>query len=183
MGNGNVKSADWLSEVAKHHKKWIEITRSYNGGIYSEDIVQEMYLKLHKYTKPEKIIVNGKLNKGYVFFALKSIIVEYHRERAKIKKEDIEDHRFVSAEDDTDKKEAYERIITNIDKELKDWYWYDRDMFELYRDSGKSMRKIAAGTNISWVSIFNTLKNGKKKIKEKFGEDWEDYENGDYERI
>ena len=46
-----------------------------------------------------------------------------------------------------------------------------------------SIRKIASETNISWVSIWNSLKNYKLKIKDKFQEDWDDLKNEDYERI
>ena len=46
-----------------------------------------------------------------------------------------------------------------------------------------SIRKIAAETKISWVSIFNTLKNAKNIIKDKLQEDYEDYKNEDYDKI
>ena len=46
-----------------------------------------------------------------------------------------------------------------------------------------SIRKIAKETNISWVSIFNTLKKCKIDLKHKFGEDYMDFLNKDYERI
>ena len=52
-----------------------------------------------------------------------------------------------------------------------------------YRDTNMSIRKIAAETKISWVSIFNTLKNAKNILKEKLKEDYEDYKNQDYERL
>ena len=46
-----------------------------------------------------------------------------------------------------------------------------------------SIRKIAEETNISWVSIFNTLKKCKQELKELFKEDYEDFKNNDYDRI
>jgi predicted DNA-binding protein YlxM (UPF0122 family) len=46
-----------------------------------------------------------------------------------------------------------------------------------------SIRKIAEETNISWVSIFNTLKKCKEELREIFKEDFEDYLNKDYDRI
>jgi hypothetical protein len=45
------------------------------------------------------------------------------------------------------------------------------------------MRKIAAKSNISLSSIFNTLKSCKKKIKDSVGEDWQDYLNEDFELL
>ena len=45
------------------------------------------------------------------------------------------------------------------------------------------MRKMAKLSNISWVSIFHTLKNVKQDLRNNFQEDWEDYLNGDYDKI
>ena len=70
-----------------------------------------------------------------------------------------------------------------IDDEIENWHWYDKKLFVLYRDTNMSIRKIAAETNISWVSIFNTLKNAKIILKDKLKEDYEDYKNEDYERL
>jgi predicted DNA-binding protein YlxM (UPF0122 family) len=70
-----------------------------------------------------------------------------------------------------------------MDSYIEDWHWYDQKLFKLYRDTDMSIRKIAAETGISWVSIFNTLKKCKKDLNDKFNEDYDDYLNGDYERI
>jgi hypothetical protein len=45
------------------------------------------------------------------------------------------------------------------------------------------MRKLAKETNISVTSIFNSCKSYKELIKSKFGEDFEDYLNGDFDLI
>ena len=37
-------------------------------------------------------------------------------------------------------------------------YWYDGKMFQMYKDSDLSMRKLAKLSGISFVSIFHTLK-------------------------
>ena len=46
-----------------------------------------------------------------------------------------------------------------------------------------SIRKIASETNISWVSIFNSLKNIKNDLREDLKEDYEDWLNKDFERL
>ena len=46
-----------------------------------------------------------------------------------------------------------------------------------------SMRKLAKETKISVKSIFNSCKNYKDILKSKFGEDFEDYLNGDFNLI
>mgnify|MGYP003383830541 CR=1 FL=1 len=179
MGN----RTHWLSLIAKHHKEWINIAKVYSCGGYAEDVVQEMYLKIHKYSTADKVITNGKVNKGYIFFALRSIINSYHKEKSKVVKYDIDSVRHLSTCDNQDQIQAFERVSEMIDKESDDWHWYDKQIFDLYRYNKTSIRKLAKETNISSVSIFNTLKNCKAKIKEKFTEDYQDYLNGDYDRI
>jgi len=45
------------------------------------------------------------------------------------------------------------------------------------------MRKIVRETNISWVSIYNSLKHLKEDLRNKLGEDFADFKNQDYDRI
>ena len=87
--------------------------------------------------------------------------------------------------DDTnlEEQEAYHRLCLLVDEVSQDWTWYNRKLFKLYSTTDLSIRKIAANTSISWVSIYNTLKNCKKDIKEKLNEDWDDLKNEDYDRI
>ena len=126
----------WLNKIALHHKEWIKIAVNFGARDYAEDIVQEAYIRVHKYSNPEKFIKNGKVNKGYMFF-----------------------------------------IIRN------NWHFYEKGIFKIYRDSGLSIRGIAKETKISSVNIFHTLKKSKKAMRDLFGEDYEDYLNGEYDLI
>lgn len=194
MGNSpKLKNTDFLKEVAKHHKEWVRTVTALGGGSYSEDIVQEMYIKLYKYADASKIIKNGELQKGYVFFTLKSIIYALAREKSLILKENIENYNSL---DDTNYEEelAFQKFSNKIDDYLhslekksktenNERYWYDGKMFQMYKDNDLSMRKLAKLSGISWVSIFHTLKNVKQDLRNNFQEDWEDYLNGDYDKI
>ena len=178
------KRADWLGLVAKQHKEWIKIVNSFGEYDYAEDIVQESYLILYKYAEPERIIENGYIRRGYMYFTLRTTYYLYYNSKRKISKVYIDDN-ILQLIDDTDLKEheAYNKICKKIDQEIDNWHWYDKKLFILYRDSGMSIRKIAAETKISWVSIFNSLKNAKNIIKNKLSEDYEDYKNQDYDKI
>jgi len=170
-----------LEELAKHHKEWIKMVRSLGGDDFTEDIVQEMYLKI--YNKNYNIYNDkGKLNKFYIYLTLRSILVSYFRERSKVVKIPIEEM-FVDSNielidsDNIKENEEYHKLTLKINEEINKWHWYDREMFEIYRHSGLSIRKIASETNISWVSIFNTLKDCKGRIKEKLIDDYNNYKN------
>jgi DNA-directed RNA polymerase specialized sigma24 family protein len=178
------KSAQWLALVAKQHQEWIKVVNGFGEYDYAEDIVQQSYLILYKYAKPEKVIENGYIRRGYMYFTLRSTYYAYYNQKRKISKVSIDDG-FLQLEDKTDLKEqeAYNKICMKIDEEINNWHWYDRKLFILYRNTDMSIRKIAAETKISWVSIFNTLKNAKNIIKDKLQEDYEDYKNEDYDKI
>jgi len=119
-----------------------------------------------------------------MYFTLRTTYYLYYNSKRKISKVYIDDN-ILQLIDDTDLKEheAYNKICKKIDQEIDNWHWYDKKLFILYRDSGMSIRKIAAETKISWVSIFNSLKNAKNIIKNKLSEDYEDYKNQDYDKI
>jgi DNA-directed RNA polymerase specialized sigma24 family protein len=180
MGEG----ADWLAIAAKQHKEWIRVVNGFGEYDYAEDIVQESYLILYKYANPKKVIKDGAISKGYMYFTLRTTYYMYYNSKRKVKKTSIDDgllqikHRSELAE-----QEAYNKICQKMDKEIENWHWYDKKLFILYRDSGMSIRKIAKETTISWVSIFNSLKNAKNIIKDKLSEDYEDYKNEDYDKL
>lgn len=181
MGN-----ADWLEIAFKDHRKWVKVIESFGETEYAEDLVQEAYIVLYKYAKPEKVIKDGRLAEGYMFFTLRSVLYQYYNKKKKVTKlylDDEENTLQLEVEDFILEQEAYNNICLLIDNEIDEWHWYNRKLFKLYRDTDLSIRGIARETGISFVSIFHTLKNAKDKLREKFYEDYLDYKNEDYERI
>ena len=180
------KPIEWLGKVAERHKEWIAIVKSFGEYDYCEDIVQEGYLTIYKYANEDKVIRDGIVSRGYMYFTLRSLYYQYYNSKRKINKVSLDDEEFtIQIPNDTqmDEQVAFHKICTMIDDHIDGWRWYENRLFKLYRDSDLSIRGIAAETNISWVSIFNSLKNAKQEIKDKFQEDWEDYINKDYDRI
>lgn len=177
-------STNWLTKVAKHHKYFVSVVESFGEYFYAEDIVQEMYLRLHKYTTWDRIVKDGEVNKGFVWFVLRNIYVDYCKQKSRIDKCDLKEAIYIF--DDSEEKNtnvAKDKIDLKIEKEINSWHWYDSMLFKLYRDSGKSMRELEAETKISLTSIFHTIKSCKERIKEAVGEDYEDLINNDLERI
>jgi len=180
------KSAQWLEKVAERHTEWVNIIKGFGEYEYAEDLTQECYLVLYKYANEEKVIKDGVVSRGYLFFTLRSLYFQFYKNKRKITKVSIdnEEHTYeISDDSEMDEQIAYNKICTMIDDHIEDWRWYEKKLFTLYRDSGLSIRGIAKETNISWVSIFNTLKNAKHELKEKFQDDWTDLKLKDYERI
>jgi len=74
-------------------------------------------------------------------------------------------------------------VIEKILAEIKDWHWYDEKLFKLYFMTDMSLRDVAKETKISLTSIYNSVKNYREFIYEKFNEDVEDLYNQDYNKI
>lgn len=155
----------------------------------AQDIVQSMYLRMYKYVKDEKRIMynDDEVNRFFIYVTLKNMWKSYIAAENKYKFFDIWEHE--GAEDfkdevfDASMDAAFERLIAYISKEMNTWHKYDKILSEKYLKSDYSLREIADGTGISLTSIFNTIKNNKKILREKFSEDYEDFKNGDYNLI
>lgn len=170
-----------LNILAKEHKKWIKIVQSLGGGDFSEDIVQEMYLKLTQYHSENKAVTDGKINVSYVFLTLKSITFTLNKIKKRYPKVDISEidinkKDFCCYIDDISKLQADEnlrlRLTYLVNEEEKNWHWYDQQIFDLYKNEKTSIRKLAKKTDISWVSIFLTIKTCKEKIRQKLGKNY-----------
>tara|TARA_R100000951_G_C2651218_1_gene184467 strand:- start:1420 stop:1950 length:531 start_codon:yes stop_codon:yes gene_type:complete len=161
-----------------------------------EDFVHETYLRLNKYVgNPEKIMYNEtEVNRFYVYITLKNLWTDYNKAKSKYIVYKIDDYDgeynfnipdwALYEEVSYDKEKAQEYILNKINEEVDSWdYWYDKKLFKLYYNTDLSLRKLANETNISVTSIFNSCKNYKEIIRSKFGEDFEDYLNGDFELI
>ena len=151
------------------------VVNKLGGGDYSEDIVQEMYLKLSKIELKEQTIDT------FVYYVLRNMTFDLHRKKSNVFKVDLEDCVFLEYLEDQGKEEL-ETIYERIEDEVEDWHWYDKMLWQLYTED-RTMRELAKDTKISLSSIFHTIKTCKERIKIAVGEDYEDYVNEDYEKI
>lgn len=175
---------EWVSVVAKDHKEWVKLVKSFGEDFYAEDIVQESYLRLYRYCKPENVIQNGQVNKGFMYFVLRNLYLLHVKSEKKGEMVNLDNLPLLKDEQtNLPKEEAYARMLAKIYEEVDSWHWYDKQLFTIYKDTDLSIRDIAKETTISSSSIFNTLKNCKSKVRTKFKEDYEDYKNTDYELI
>lgn len=178
--------SEWLGKVAERHSEWIKIVESFGEKNFQEDIVQEAYMVIYKYTSEEKIIQDGVVSRGYMYFTLRSTWLQFIKAKNKIHKirlDDEENYTQISDNTNLDEEVGYDKLRTLIDDHIDKWRWYDKTLFRLYRDTDMSIRKIAEETKISWVSIYNTLKKCKDELRELFDEDYIDFKLEDYERI
>ena len=191
---------EWLKEVCKYHIEWVKIMQSFGAKEFSEDYVQDLYIRLAEKSNKKKAFQNGKLNKSYIFFLLRNIYIDNIRkqrnnnEKSYMKHKHFNSYNFKKEEnffldpgcyEDKEilKKNKYDIILNKILKEIATWHWYDVMLFNIYMNSGKSIRILEKESGISYFSIFHTLKNCKDRLRVAIGEDWEDFINKDYEFI
>lgn len=194
--------SDVLEILSKHHQQWITYARAFVGDL-ANDIVQDFYLKVYQ---NDRFIVDGKVNKYYCYLAIKSISIDYHR--TKIQSIEFQD-REQKNDNHEDEYIAMDILFEKIHQEMETWHDYDKKLFEIYMYSGLSLRDISngvkpkkidrirlfsekrfiteasllRGSSVSVSSMFTTIKGCKDKLKEKLGEDFEDYFNSQYELI
>lgn len=163
-------SADWLSRVYELHPEWLKVAKAYGAGDLAEDFVQDAYLKLYKYATPEKVITGDKVNKGYVFFTIKTIVMQWHETKPTLC-DDIPDH----WEETVDSIEAEMLSLwESIDKYTqKNYSLPKRILYKMWK--GKyNVREIAYCTDVSTPTIVKDLKEIKNDISEKFKEDYKE---------
>jgi len=159
--------------IARKHKDWVNIARSFGAKTEAEDIVQEMYIRLDKYIKPEQPITTS-----YVWITLRNVYFDF------LKKEPTTIELNLNESDDVKDINsifAYDNLNESVKSKLNELHWFDKMLFELYVNSGKSMREISSETKISLSCIFNTISKVRSYLKEELYEDYQDYLNKDYE--
>tara|TARA_R100001443_G_scaffold12761_1_gene22489 strand:+ start:89 stop:589 length:501 start_codon:yes stop_codon:yes gene_type:complete len=162
-----------LEKIAKHHKTWVRQVISFGcKPSEAEDVVQNMYLKVNTLINSGlDITFDDDINKFYIYRTLKSLFYDTCRKEAKIQKVNIEYLEKYIKEEEEYKEKDVPKKIKEYNKLLDQLYWYDRKVWELTRE--KSIAEVSKLTNISYYSLYNTVKGVKKLIKEKIEWDLE----------
>ena len=156
-----------LEKIASKHKDWVRIVKSFGcEGDKCEDIVQEMYIKVHT-------LINGGLdisydqdiNHFYIYRILRSLFIDLCRKEAKITKVNVEYlEKFVEEEQETNDKDILSKM-QELNNLLDITYWYDAKVFNLIAQDNISIAELSKKTGISYYSLYNTYKNMKSLIK------------------
>ena len=155
-----------LTLLAEYHNKWLANVNALinDENIQAEDIVQDMYLKIHS-SKDEvikKAIVNNKPHIGYVNKVLYTMYLKAQKEES-LKTELKDNHTVEEKQPEINKF----NIEKKIDEIVNSFYWFDRKLFNLYRKEFHTIRSLSKATKISHVVVHNTISKCKKKIKRK----------------
>lgn len=188
-----------LSIISEKHDRWLQMAYSMCKDVnLSNDLVQDMYLRIDSYVYDESKVINedGTINEYYIYVVLRNVYYKWFNNRKKMDMlefcerdilDNISDEYICYTIDDdmdvVDMENAFERMMSSIEDEVKDWHWYNQKLFRLYFLTDMTMRDLAEETKISLTSIYNSIKNYKEIMREKFSEDIEDYFNQDYDKL
>jgi len=188
-------SSKILDILAKRHTEWVKMAKAFKiSEDKANELVQDMYLRMHDYTKDVKrIMYNEKeINTFYIYITLRNLyyskFTSYKKKNKTILFSDIDDENFKHIinkmsydidefEDNYKKKVNLEVLYNKIDSVIEDWYWYDKKLTKLYLNTDMSMRDISKETKISLSSIFNTLTNAKEKIRKESKKEYKKYKS------
>lgn len=184
---------DLLELLAGKYDDWLNMARSF--GVSKDDameLVQEMFIRIDQYVDdPQRIMYNEtEVNTFYIYITLRNIYVDNHlgfgKRANKIETfsqlpESKVNDLLNSIIDDSSsyfedsKEEAFNLVLEKVDEITKNWYWYDKKLFDIYFHTDMSMRDISKETQISLSSIFNTLSNAKRAIKKSAKDSYKKY--------
>ena len=184
-----------LEKIAEKHDDWHRIVLSFGcKESIAEDIVQEMYIRIHTYiTKGVDISFDDDVNHMYIYRTLRALFIDLHRKEKKIIKTNIDNlidylnvEDVVSLEFNSEYTEEFDRkkleslsntihigesklisvchAMKQMDNLLDKTFWYDRTVFEII-SGGMSIAELARKTNISYYSLYFTYKRVKDLIK------------------
>lgn len=192
-----MSTKDALRIIAKYHTEWIQKVKAlfgnnYVGRNFAEDMVQNMYVKLSKYDNlAEKVIKeDGTLSDGYIYFVLKNMTLNYLVKKTNLKFDFLgNDYDFAEVYDYVDEDQSVEVYGENKlsqsmwDSLNENLHWFDVKILKMYLFSGLTYNKISEQTNISYQTIFLSIKKCKEHLRDNFKESWEDYLNNDFDKL
>lgn len=133
-----------------------------------EDLRQEVALIVLEYDKDKIKDLEEKGKQVFKFWIVRICCNQLHSKYGKMWRlynqllpvEDIV--KFVREEDEDFDDQP---LINSIEKKIEQLYWYDKEILKMYIELG-SVRKVSAVTGIPHTSIFITIKNIRKCIKQ-----------------
>lgn len=160
---------DLVTEASLHDSKWREYAKRLNCGSYSDDVVNEFYLKLSTITEIKQTNVHG-----FFVVVLRNMINDFHRTKSKLKFTELSE---IIPEDSTEQNIdliEFDRIVKKSINLANEISLFDGALFEHYLTSKNSYRKIAKGSGISFDTIKVSIKNTKRIIKKQLQSEWKE---------
>lgn len=175
-----------LEKLAIHQDLWIKMLINLGCSLdVAKDLVQDMYLKLHRLVKDEsRIMYKDEINRYFVWVTLRNLYFSYLKDKKKFHTYELKEWDDVTeVVYDYNEDDAFSVLMDNIQSITSEWSSYNKRLFNLYFIKGLSLREISKGANIGLTSIHNSIINQRQILKEHLSEDLIDYFNQDFDKI
>ncbi len=141
-----------IEELSKKDALWRKVALNIcKDKQLADDLVQEMYLKLHECKK--------QINDFYVVIVLRNLFLDTIKQKNKRKQVDIDSFYDIEANTSNFEMDDEETKIVN------EMYWLAKGYFELSYDM--SLREMAKELNTNYMYIYRTMINANKQWQEK----------------
>lgn len=153
-----------LQEICNRHSKWVRMAQKFDYD-NAEDLVQEMYLKIHNLNPTE-------VNEVYIYRTIKSIFIDDYKKK-KILTAPLNGKEACNIEDDYNEDADFQ--ISEIPLTctellvLKKLYGYTTENAETLQitiHKGKSLLSISKEVGKPYKRLYTALLTAKKKIYE-----------------
>jgi hypothetical protein len=157
-----LKAINWL-----YDKEFEYVFRNIGKELW-EDLRQEIAVIVLEYDSDKIIELEEKGKQVFKFWIVRICCNQTNSKYGKFGRlyaslvpvEDIV--KFVKEEDDVDNSQE---LAEGISKIINGLYWYDQEILKMYIELG-SVRKVSKQTGIPHTSVFITIKNIRKCIKQ-----------------
>ena len=153
-----------LMEIYKGHEKWVRMAKKFDAK-NADDIVQEMYLKVHALNPKE-------VNDYFIYKIIKSLFIDNYRKR-KILTVPLNGKEAYNITDDYNEDADFQlsEIPLTCTELLvvQKIYGYttdNADTLQITIHKGKSLLSIAKEVNLPYKRLYTALLTAKKKIYE-----------------
>ena len=180
-----------IIELVKHERIWHNYLKSWGCNIdTAKDLIQEMYIQIDTYLKKhnKSIMYNEKeINFYFVYLTLYNMFRNLKRAEKRVKVVSLDNLDYLPAEEsynEVDDLNNYRAIqewflhddyleLTDLNNPKLEEYdktkmfnFYQRKVFEEVFLNNKSISQLSRDTNISYYSLYNTVKNIRQQIKQ-----------------
>ena len=154
-------------------------SRYTNKGMYHEDITHDLYIKIqNEIDKIEEDPTEVKkfLDRYWdghslsIYKVVKNMFVDIiRRENKGVKLEKMSNSQLEYIVNESKDEDFDNTIQKDMDKYVDTFYWFDKNLFNLYRYEFKSHKGLMSEkTKLSLSTIYRTVKRCKVKINRKF---------------
>ena len=151
----------------KHHTWLIQCGYNLtNNKDKSEELVQDLYLRLLEMKDCKKIMYKQDVNLYYLYRMLKSIFLNGLKKQTSTLPLDDDLYNLAAEEYSYSADNEFEERLRLTNECLDEMYWFDAKLLRVYLDEDHSIQSLHNVTGISNSTIWSSLKKTKKYVKE-----------------